>query len=197
MPLLLIAIIAASYWGYTRGKSDLPFFPAFPPFGGTGVPPGAQVAPIPPVPAGTPILPVPVGTPILPVPAMSQAAGPNPLTKEIMDLLRNGQNPVAMHAAANELEKYGFFDAALLLHKRAEELSLAQPNSNVLVTTAEQILLQNQLRDAEMREQALRDQLMREQIAREQTSREQAAREQTERDARDARFLGVIDERLR
>lgn len=44
------------------------------------------------------------------------------LAKEILDLLQNGRNPQAMHAAATELEKYGFFNSAILLHKRAEQL---------------------------------------------------------------------------
>lgn len=45
------------------------------------------------------------------------------LSKEIMDLYANGRNPQAMHRAAEELEKYGFFDSAALLRKRADDLT--------------------------------------------------------------------------
>lgn len=44
------------------------------------------------------------------------------LANEIIDLFRNGRNVQAMHAVATELEKDGFFEAAALLHKRADVL---------------------------------------------------------------------------
>ena len=45
------------------------------------------------------------------------------LNKEILDLYFNGRDPQAMHLAASELEEYGFFDSAMLLHKRADQLA--------------------------------------------------------------------------
>lgn len=44
------------------------------------------------------------------------------LSKEVLDLYYNGRDAQAMHAAAATLEKYGFFDAGMLLHKRADAI---------------------------------------------------------------------------
>lgn len=51
---------------------------------------------------------------------------PPALQSAILDLLYNGRDPQSMHDMASELEKYGFFDAAMLLHKRADELAVLQ-----------------------------------------------------------------------
>ena len=51
---------------------------------------------------------------------------PPALQSAILDLIYNGRDPQSMHVMAGELEKYGFFDAAKILHKRAEELTILQ-----------------------------------------------------------------------
>ena len=51
---------------------------------------------------------------------------PSALQSAILDLIYNGRDPQSMHDMASELEKYGFFDAAMLLHKRADELTVLQ-----------------------------------------------------------------------
>ena len=51
---------------------------------------------------------------------------PPALQNAILDLIYNGRDPQSMHDMASELEKYGFFDAAMLLHKRADVLATLQ-----------------------------------------------------------------------
>lgn len=77
--------------------------------------------------SGMPLLPGATRTPEQVV----AADVPTTLSKEVLDLYYNGRNAQAMHAAASELEKYGFFDAARLLHKRAEVLSGAPPSDEI------------------------------------------------------------------
>lgn len=56
------------------------------------------------------------------------AASDTPLlSKEVLDLYFNGRDPQAMHSAAARLEEYDFFDSAMLLHKRADQLSAVAP----------------------------------------------------------------------
>lgn len=179
MPLLIIAaLIAAGYWGYTLGKPGITL--ALPTRRDPEGPTFELLGP-------TPLVPPKAGTAV-PEQVVAVAIEAPTLTKEILDLLSNGQNPVAMHAAASELEKYGFFDAALLLHKRADELipTAGQTStipafggtSAVPANAMADGLLQSQLRDAAIREQALRDQILRDQAIRDQVAREQAARDQ-------------------
>ena len=89
MYLIIAALLALGYWGYTRTRSGLPLLP-----GATRTP--AQVA---------------------------ASELPPELSVAFLDLLNNGRNAQAMHAAATELERYGFFESAMLLHKRADELT--------------------------------------------------------------------------
>ena len=51
---------------------------------------------------------------------------PPALQNAILDLIYNGRDPQSMHDMASELERYGFFDAAMLLHKRADVLATLQ-----------------------------------------------------------------------
>ena len=51
---------------------------------------------------------------------------PPALQNAILDLIYNGRDPQSMHDMASELEKYGFFDAAMLLHKRADVIATFQ-----------------------------------------------------------------------
>ena len=51
---------------------------------------------------------------------------PPALQNAILDLIYNGRDPQSMHDMASELERYGFFDAAMLLHKRADLIATVQ-----------------------------------------------------------------------
>lgn len=70
------------------------------------------------------------GLPLLPFgesPEQVAARDTPLLSKEVLDLYYNGRNAPAMHAAAATLEKYGFFDAGMLLHKRADAIASGAP----------------------------------------------------------------------
>lgn len=96
MPILLLGILALFGFGYWYTKK----------------------APLPP---GLPPAMPPTATPQQVVTADAPS-----LANEILDLLYNGRDPRAMHAVASELEKDGFFDAAAILHNRANELDAAR-----------------------------------------------------------------------
>lgn len=106
------------------------------------------------------------------------------LQREILDLLRNGRNPVAMHAAAGELEKYGFFDAAMLLHKRADELT----SIATLAAQAEATRIEAE----RARIEAERARLVAEQVA--EYARQEAERVRQETADRQAAIKAVEDE---
>jgi len=103
MPILLLGILALfgfGYWEYKRGAFGLK---------GNTSPKGLP----PPMPSNA-------------TPQQVVTADAPGLANEILDLLYNGRDPRAMHAVASELEKDGFFDAAAILHNRANELEAAR-----------------------------------------------------------------------
>lgn len=102
MPILLISALLLAglgYWEYMRLKAGLPLLPSYDEISGAPRTP-EQIAK--------------TDTPLL--------------EKEVLDLYYNGRDGQAMHRAAMELEKYGFFDSALLLHKRADQLLASLPS---------------------------------------------------------------------
>ena len=104
MPYLIIAaLLAIGYWGYTRSR------------------------------AGVPLLPGGATRPTTPE-QIVQTDVPPAISNEVLDLLRNGRDPQSMHDVATEMEKYGFFDAAMLLHKRADELAILQRRVDEILT---------------------------------------------------------------
>ena len=104
MPYLIIAaLLAIGYWGYTRSR------------------------------AGVPLLPGGATRPTTPE-QIVRTDVPPAISNEVLDLLRNGRDPQSMHDVATEMEKYGFFDAAMLLHKRADELAILQRRVDEILT---------------------------------------------------------------
>ena len=102
MPYLIVAaLIALGYWGYTRSRTGRPLLP------------GASTTRTP--------------------EAIVRADVPPTISNEVLDLLRNGRDPQSMHDVATEMEKYGFFDAAMLLHKRADELAILQQRVDAIL----------------------------------------------------------------
>ena len=81
------------------------------------------------------------GLPLLPgaAPASPEqvvrAEIPPALQNAILDLIYNGRDPESMNEFASELERYGFFDAAMLLHKRADALVILQRQVDAILTS--------------------------------------------------------------
>lgn len=96
MPILLLGLLALFGFGYWEYTRGRKAVPGLPP----ALPPTAT-------------------------PQQIVTADAPSLANEILDLLYNGRDPRAMHAVASELEKDGFFDAAAILHNRANELEAA------------------------------------------------------------------------
>ena len=80
------------------------------------------------------MLTLPGGKPATPEQVV-RAEIPPALQGAIFDLLYNGRDPESMDEVAAELERYGFFDAAMLLHKRADVLAALQRQVDTVLTS--------------------------------------------------------------
>lgn len=80
--------------------------------------------------SGLPVLPG--AAPVSPEQVV-RAEIPPALQGAIFDLLYNGRDPESMDEVATELERYGFFDAAMLLHKRADVLEALQQQVDMVL----------------------------------------------------------------
>jgi len=94
-------------FGYWEYKKTHPASGGTGPAGGTGsgLPPGPAAPEAPPTPAQAQ--------------QVVQNEVPSSLANEVTNLILNGKNPDLIDLVATELEKEGYFDTALLLHKRA------------------------------------------------------------------------------